>query len=586
MRLRTIDRWLRRLKPSEQAGVLGMAVAIGVLAGLGNVAYRKLLLLCHLAIFEQGTALLGVGPALPRSLLLPLLPMAGASLLIVLDYLIPGELRGKGFSTFLEIVHLRGAVLRARSILVKALGSALTIGSGGSAGVEGPIAQIGGAVGSLVGQRLKVSQERLQTLVACGVAAGIGGTFNAPIAGVFFAEEIVLLRSFGAANFTPLVISSGVGTLVARVLEGNEPAFRVPQYVLQSPWEMVLYAVLGLLIAVLAVHFIRSFHAIGDRFHHWRAPAGLKGVLGAGLTGAVGIALPQVLGNGYPHVEAALAGQVTGWILLALAFGKIYATGLTLGSGNSGGVFAPSLFIGAMIGGAFGSAAHAVFPKIAGPPGSYALVGMGGFLAAATHAPMTAIFLIFEMTNEYSAILPIMLTAVIGYSVSHQFQRESIETFELARRGVRLEQGREVDVLQSIPVAEVMTSSFEAIPESMPLREILRFIPTSRHVTFPVVDGNGKLSGILSLQDLREVVYEESLHDLVLARDLATRYVITAFPDETLKDALAKIGFRNIEHLPVVSRDETDRIVGVVSRHDIISAYNKALLARAGKGKA
>ncbi|MBI5014997.1 MAG: chloride channel protein [Deltaproteobacteria bacterium] len=559
-----------------------MAVAIGLLAGLGNVAYRALLDLCHLLIFDGGSALLGLGSSLFRSALLPLLPAAGALLLIPLEYVFPGEVRGQGFSRFLETVHLRGSLLRARSILIKAVSSAITIGSGGSAGVEGPVAQIGGALGSMVGQRLKVSQERLQTLVACGVAAGIGGTFNAPIAGVFFAEEIVLLGSFGAGNFTPLVISSGVGTLVARTLEGNRPAFRVPPYVLRSPWEMLLYAFLGLLIAFFAVHFIRSFHAIGDRFHEWKAPAGIKGIVGAGLTGVIGIGLPQVLGNGYPHVEAALAGTLTVGVLLALSLAKMYATGLTLGSGNAGGIFAPCLFIGAMIGGAFGVVAGALFPRIAAGPGAYALVGMGGFLAAATHAPMTAIFLIFEMTNEYSAILPIMTTAVIGYSVSRHFQAYSIETFELARRGIHLEQGREVDMLRSIQVREVMSPAFDAISEAMPLREVLRFIPTSRHTTFPVVDAQQRLAGILSLQDLREVVYEESLHDIVIAKDISTRDVVTAFPDETLRDALAKIGFRNIEHLPVVRRDEPTTVLGMVSRRDIVSAYNKALIARAG----
>lgn len=575
--------WLGRLRPSESGGFLAMALAIGLLAGLGNVVYRELLGLCHLLIFEWGGNLVGAASTFPRSLLLPLLPATGALLLIPLDLLFPGEVRGQGFSRFLETVHLKGAVLRGRSILLRAVSSAITIGSGGSAGVEGPVAQIGGAVGSLVGQRLKVGQERLQTLVACGVAAGIGGTFNAPIAGVFFAEEIVLLRSFGAANFTPLVISSGVGTLVARTLEGNRPAFRVPPYVLQSPWEMLLYAVLGLVIAFFAVHFIRSFHAIGDRFQEWGAPAGLKGVVGAGLAGVIGIALPQVLGNGYPHVETALAGGLSGLALLALALAKMYATGLTLGSGNAGGIFAPSLFIGAMIGGLFGTLVHILFPHSAAGPGAYALVGMGGFLAAATHAPMTAIFLIFEMTNEYSAILPIMTTAVIGYSVSRHFQPESLETFDLARRGIRLEEGREVDVLRGLRVADAMSSDVETIPEGMRLGQILDVVTSSRHASFPVVDAGGRLTGILSLQDLRAVLYEESLRDLVVARDIDTREVITVHPDESLRDALAKIGFRNIEHLPVMARDDPRRIVGMVSRRDIVSAYNKALLGRTGR---
>ncbi|GAB4262620.1 MAG: chloride channel protein [Deferrisomatales bacterium] len=580
-RLRSgLDTWIDRVRPSETTALLGMAVAVGVLAGLGNVAYRQLIHLVHRLVFETGWDLLGLAAGFPALLLLPLLPTAGAVLLIPLDLLFPGEVRGYGLPRFLEVVNLRGAVFRARTIVVKSLASAITIGSGGSAGTEGPIAQIGGALGSLVGQALRLGQDRLRTLVACGVAGGISGTFNAPIAGVFFAHEIVLLRSFEAASFTPIVISAGIGTLVTRTIEGNRPAFHVPHYALRSPWEVVFYLGLGVAVALVAVHFIKSFYALSDRFSAWKVPERLKPLAGAALTGAIGIALPQVLGDGYEHIELALAGELTGWVVLLLAFAKIYATGLTLGSGNAGGVFAPSLFIGAMLGGAYGTLVTYLFPELSAGPGAYALVGMGGFLAAATHAPMTAIFLIFEMTNEYSVILPIMFACVIGYTVSRYFQRESIDTLELARRGIHLEEGREIGVLESIRVGDIMNSQVEALPETMPLRQILQFIPASRHVTFPVVDSGGRLAGILSLQDFREVAYEEGLEDLIVAGELCTREVITVFPDESLHEALGKLGYRNIEHLPVVSREDPGRILGMLSRRDIVAAYNKALIDR------
>ncbi len=575
-----LEAWLQNLRPSEHTAVFGMAVAVGVLAGLGNVLFRGLIELFHALVFEAGWRALGLEAGLPVLLLLPLLPMAGACLLAPLDYLFPGEVMGYGLPRFLENVNLRGAIFRARTLAIKSVASAITIGTGGSAGMEGPIAQIGGALGSLVGQGLRVGSERLRTLVACGVAGGVAGTFNAPIAGVFFAHEIVLLRSFEASSFTPVVISAGIGTLVTRGIEGNRPAFHVPEYALRSYWEVPLYLFLGVLVAVAAVHFIRSFYAIGDRFNAVRLPRRLKPVLGAAMTGALGIALPQVLGNGYEHVERALAGNLTGWLVLFLAVAKIYATGFTLGSGNAGGVFAPSLFVGAMLGSAYGSLVTFLFPEVSAGPGAYALVGMGGFLAAATHAPMTAIFLIFEMTGSYSVILPIMFACVIGYTASRYLQRDSIDTLELARRGIHLEEGREVSVLQSIPVGDIMNREVETIPESMPLRQILQFIPRSRHVTFPVVDAGGRLAGILSLQDFREIAYEEGLEDLIVAGELSTPDVVTVFPDESLRDALARIGFRNIEHLPVVSREDPGRVLGMLSRRDVVSAYNKALIDR------
>lgn len=580
-----LNRWIDRIRPSEHTATLYMAVAVGLLAGAGNIAYRRLIHLVHRVVFETGWHVLGIDYGFPFLLLLPLLPTVGAALLVPLDMLFPGEVRGYGLPRFLETVNLKGAVFRARTLVVKSLASAITIGTGGSAGTEGPIAQIGGTLGSLVGQVLRVGQERLRTLVACGVAGGISGTFNAPIAGVFFAHEIVLLRNFDATSFTPIVISSGLGALVTRTFEGNRPAFEVPRhYVLRSPWEVVFYCVLGVLVALAAVAFIRSFYDLTDRFARWKAPERLKPLAGAVLTGVIGIALPQVLGDGYEHIEAALAGQIGGGLLLALAGAKILATGLTLGSGNAGGVFAPSLFIGAMLGGAYGSLVRAWFPSLAAGPGAYALVGMGGFLAAATHAPMTAIFLIFEMTGEYSVILPIMFCCVIGYTVCRYFQRESIDTLELARRGIHLEEGREVGLLESIRAEDVMNPEVEAIHEATPLRQLLRVIPSSRHVTFPVVDDEGRLTGILSLQDLREVAYEEGLEDLIVAKELATPRVITIFPDETLRDALAKIGYRNIEHLPVVRRDDPRKVVGMLSRRDILAAYNKALIDRTFRG--
>lgn len=582
-----LNRWIDRIRPSEHTATLYMAVAVGLLAGAGNVVYRYLIHLVHQGVFETGWQVLGLDYGFPLLLLLPLLPTAGAALLIPLDMLFPGEVRGYGLPRFLETVNLKGAVFRARTLVVKSLASAITIGTGGSAGTEGPIAQIGGTLGSLVGQVLRVGQERMRTLVACGVAGGISGTFNAPIAGVFFAHEIVLLRNFDATSFTPIVISSGLGALVTRMIEGNRPAFEVPRhYVLRSPWEIVFYCLLGVVVALAAVAFIRSFYDLTDRFARWKAPDRLKPLVGAALTGVIGIALPQVLGDGYEHIEQALAGQIGGWLLLGLALAKILATGLTLGSGNAGGVFAPSLFIGAALGGAFGSLVHALFPNLAAGPGAYALVGMGGFLAAATHAPMTAMFLIFEMTGEYSVILPIMFACVIGYTVCRYFERESIDTLELARRGIHLEEGREVGLLESIRAGDIMNPDVEVIHEGTPLRRLLAVIPSSRHVTFPLVDSNDRLTGILSLQDLREVAYEEGLEDLIVAKELGTPDVITIFPDENLRHALAKIGYRNIEHLPVVSREDPRKVIGMLSRRDILAAYNKALIDRSFRGDA
>jgi CIC family chloride channel protein len=575
-----INSHLDNLKPDENKAILVIAVVIGVLAGFGNILYRQLIHLVHSTVFTTGESLLKLDSGWPYLLLLPLIPVVGAILLALMDVIFPGQVHGYGLPRFLEIVNLRGAIFKKRTVLVKALASAITIGTGGSAGTEGPIAQIGGAIGSIVGQTLRMGKDRLRTLVACGVAAGIAGTFNAPLAGVFFAHEIVLLGSFSAANLTPVVISAGVGTLVTRFFEGNRPAFHVPEYALGSHWEIPLYLLLGVIVAFVGVLFIRSFYYLSDRFSGWGASTRVKPLLGAFLAGSVGIFYPEVLGDGYEHIEMVISGELVGAALVMLALAKILATGLTLGSGNAGGVFAPSLFVGAMLGGAYGTIVAALFPSLSITPGTYALAGMGGLLAAATHAPLTAVFLIFEMTGGYSIILPIMFVCIVGYSVSRYFQKDSIDTLELTRRGIHLEQGHEVSVLQSILAKDIMSREVETFPETMPLREVLRLIPGSRHVTFPLVNAQGLMTGILSLQDFREIAFEEGLHDIIVAKELATEKVITVFPDENLQDALDRIGFRNIEHLPVVSREEPAKAIGMLSRRDIISAYNKALLHR------
>jgi CIC family chloride channel protein len=273
----------------------------------------------------------------------------------------------------------------------------------------------------------------------------------------------------------------------------------------------------------------------------------------------------------------ALMGNMAFTMMLGLIFLKILATSLTLGSGGSGGVFAPSLYIGAMLGGTFGSIVHHFFPTVTATKGAYALVGMGATVAAAAHAPLTNILILFELTGDYHIILPIMVSCIMSTLVIRGLSPHSIYSIRLHQKGITIEAGKEVNILQGIRVSDAMTTEVEVIPENMRFQEILTHITQSRYSNFPVVNSKGKLSGILSFQDIRQHVFDPDLEHLIVAKDLATLAVSTVTPSDNLKDALAKLAYRSIEQLPVVDARDPEKLLGILTRHDIISTYNKAI---------
>ncbi len=582
---RQIRRWthqfLSHFKISESTFLIVLAVIIGMLGGLGNYLFRQAIELIHWAVFEQSLDLFDISLdewSAKRALVL-FIPAIGGLLVIPLWIFFAKDLKG-GFATFLVRVNLQGAKLPFRPLLTKGLASAITLGTGGSAGQEGPIAVIGGTIGSQFGKMFKMSGDRIKVLVACGAAAGVAATFNAPLAGVFFATEIVLLSSFEVASFTSIVIASGMATVVSRALLGNVSEVVTPPYTMDSLWEIGLYVLLGILIGCLAAGFIHLHIKIKDIIESVKLPRLSKPVIGGLMVGAIGVGLPQVFGNGYDFVGSVLSGQHTWYLLAILVVAKMVATSITLGSGMPGGLFAPCLFLGAVAGGAYGEILALLFPAAHISSGAYALVGMGAFLAAATNAPMTAIFLLFEITDSYQVIIPIMLACVIGTAIARRLKNDSLETAELSRLGIDLEAGKERNIMKNLLVGEVMSRRVETVPESMTLGHFAEFIQQTHHTNFPLVDELGELTGIISVQDFMGVVFEKELMDLVVIKELATKDVITVHPEEDLDTAMRKIGYRNIEQLPVVDCESHRHLYGIISRRDMVSAYNRALMTR------
>ena len=569
---------LKQIRANEHTIMAVLAVIVGIAGGFGAVAFRYLISFFQTLGYGGKNDLLELVVTLPWYIRF-LVPVIGGLIVGPVVYFFAREAKGHGVPEVMEAIALKGGVIRKRVVVVKTLASAICIGSGGSVGREGPIVQIGSAVGSTLGQFMKVSGDRMRILVGCGAAAGIAATFNAPIAGSMFALEIVL-GDFGLATFSPIVISSVVATAVSRAYLGDNPAFIVPVYELVSGWELPMYLVLGLFCALVGVTFTKSLYRIEDLFDDIKFPEYLKGIIGGMLLGAAALVFPQILGVGYGAIDMALMQKMAWWLLLVLVGLKILATSITIGSGGSGGIFAPSLFLGAMAGGFFGAVVHQLFPDITATPGAYSIVGMGAVVAATTHGPLSAILILFEMTSDYKIILPLMLSCIIAAIASGQLLRDSIYTLKLARRGIDIKEGKEVNVLKSMFVKDVMNPKVETIAEALPLSQIAEVISKSKFNSFPVLNAQNQLTGILSFNDYSEAIFDEHLKDLVVAKDLATSDLVTVSLEDNLYTALEKISAKDFAVLPVVSAQDHNKLEGVISRRDIIGAYNKAVLKK------
>jgi CIC family chloride channel protein len=508
-----------------------------------------------------------------------LIPALGGLIVGPLVYFLVREAKGPGIPEVMEAVALRGGTIRRRVIGLKTLASAISIGSGGSVGREGPIAQIGSAVASWLGQLLKVPPRRLRTMVGCGAAAGIAATFNAPIAGALFAVEIII-GDFAVAQFSPIVISSVVATVVSRLFLGNQPAFQVPGYDLVKPLELIAYAGVGVAAGIVALAFIRSVALTEDLFDAIPIPDYLKAGLGGLLVGVIGISLPEVFGVGYETINKLLTGHLPLTVLGMLLVAKLAATSITIGSGGSGGIFAPSLFLGAAMGGLLGAFIHQAFPDATGTSGAYALVAMGALVAASTHAPITAIIMIFEMTQTIEIIPPLMTACVISTLFFNDTATTEIYTQKLRRRGVDLAKDEDPNVLKSLWVRDIVDRDPEVIPASASFGAVMELIVDSNHSEFFVENDAGDFIGAIYLRQVRRLMQEqEALRAIVVAGDMVEDRVCVTEDDDL--DAVMRIFSRGeAAEVAVVDPENPRRLVGSVHQRDVIHAYNQEALRR------
>ena len=568
--------WFNGLHLDENTILLAFAVAIGIAGALGVVAFYRLIDLAYYVLYLLPALYLTQWGIIAYR---PLLTGAG----LWISWMImqgPGRrYDGMNIPDVRRAVAREGGRIPAQPALARTAASAVTLGAGGAAGSEGPVAVLGAAMASFLGRALRFDPDRTKILVAAGAAAGISAAFNAPLAGAFFALEEIL-GSLAVGAFPPVVVASVVAAVVSHSFLGNHPAFPIPmEYGFALKREVfVFYPFLGVVAGAVAALFVRVYFGTETVVRRLRIPAPLLPWIGGSLVGAlVLLSKGRLVGHGHLAVHLEVFGRMSAISLSLLALGSIVATSITLNTGGSGGLFTPSLFVGAATGGAFGVLLTNLFPTLGLRPEAYALVGMGAVTAAAAAAPITGILLVFEMTKDYAIVLPLMLTTVIANLVARRIEPDSLYSGWLRRRGERLEHGADRDVLAGLTVSDAFDPAPQVVSEDASLDLLLAHLGRGAYTDLPVVDADRRLVGIITLADLGRLAGEQrDLTSALVALDVATP-AETVTPRDSLLTAIRKMGVRGAPSIPVVD-PRSGALLGLVSRAHILALYERTVV--------
>ena len=571
-------RALRLLQVNDYTFIFIVAAFVGIAAGFLGAAARFWFVISFNWVWNDlYPRLISALPGLPEIVIAVLIPVTGGLLLGPLTRKYPDATRGHhGIPNVMEKIAFASGEIPPSTIALRTLATTVTIASGGSAGRESPVVQIGAAAGSLVAQWLRLSPNRIQMLLACGASAGLAAAFDTPLTGVMFAVEL-FLGEWTMTSMGPLVVSAIFGVSTARMSFPSLEVIKVPVYQIHSVQEILIYLLVGVVCGVFSWIFVKTLNAVEDAFEHSRIPPHFHMVIGAFGAGILGYFYHQVRGSQYEPITMAMEAKVllaTGAILFVA---KFVATVLTLGSGCSGGELAPALFIGAMLGTSLGWAIQVFWPGRFASPGVYALVGMVAFTGAMMHAPITLVLMAVEMTKSYQAVIPMLTAVMTATLIARMLDRDSIYTAVLRKHGILFYLGRDETILREIRVEQIMHRDVPTIPRTMPFVRIVDEVMRHRGMYFPVVDEQRRLIGIISLDDLKAYLKHEELAGLVVAQDIANESMLILSPRETLFDALSKMNRSEMDELPVV---EQGRLVGMVSRRDIMKAYHRAVIER------
>ncbi len=591
--IRLTDLWGRITRSASfaRAGKWSLYfVLIGLIAGMGSVVFQYL---CDLGghFFLDGIAgyrpPMGGGESslLPpfdtpfRRWLLLLLPTAGGIVSGWLVYTFAPEAEGHGTDAAIDAYHQHGGYMRARVPFIKTLASAITLTTGGSGGREGPIAQIGAGFGSFLATRFKLSDRDRRIMLAAGIGAGVGSIFRAPLAGALFASEVLYSDTdFESEVIIPAGISSVVAYCLFSLFFGWGSLFHSPEFRFENPLELGPYIVLALILVGLSYFYVKTFYGVTGIFRSLKIPNHIKPAIGGLLTGMIGFFLPSTLAFGYGYAQQAIFNELAIPVLLALALGKILTTSFTIGSGGSGGVFGPSIVIGGAMGGVVGQLFHQFMPGLVTSPGAFVVVGMAGFFAAASHAPISTIIFVSEMTNSYELLLPSLFVSSICYMAARKW---GIYRRQVKNRVASPAHAGEfmVDILQMIRVQDLMhlVRKAQPIPQDMPFSEFKKYFSQTKQLYFPVMDEDNRMVGIFSSTDVRGVLFAPDIEHLVVMKDIATTDVWSTTASEDLHAVLQKMTAKNIDSLPVVAEDDAHILLGMLNRRDLIAFYNRQI---------
>lgn len=579
--MRIFVRRLRVLFADNENALFFTAVClVGLLGGLAGAGFRWLFDLAVNGFWGQAGDIISAATDAPLWLrvVVPVLGGALAAALAGLFALRRGD--AGGFPEILEVISLGGHTIRLGRSLERASASLMTLASGGAVGREGPMGQIAAALGSRVGRSFHFSEERVRILVAAGIAAGFAAAYNTPIAGALFVMEVII-GSFNMAFFGPAIVAAAISTIVTRFFAGPGPIYAPgADYAMVSAIEIVPYLALGFLAGLASVLFQVTMERMYALWNRFELPTVVRTPLGGLVVGLLALASPYVLGNGYEGINLVLAGGVALGLMSLLFFLKLLATTATLASGGSGGVFTATMFLGAMLGGVFGVGLHQAVPGETATAGAYALAGMGGVIAGTTHAPLLAILMVFELTQNYGIVLPLMLTSVMAYWTARTIRRTSIYTEELRQRGMRWEGTAQERLMRSLVVRDIMLTDVPLYPAELPFERIVEVFQDSRALQIYIGDGEGRLLGIVELHAMKRVLGEGGGYGpLVIAADLVTEIPVVT-PDDSLVEVNEKLWFRDLGQLPVVDDPEERHFQGIVTRRDVLGAFDREILRR------
>ncbi len=569
---------VRQFVRNEQVILSALAVVIGGASGFAAVGFRHFIDLVQGLFYGfQGEKITEGFAHLPWWQIL-LVPVVGGGLVgLFIHYFLPDG-KPQGVPHVIEATALKGGRMSLKTGLRAAIASAFSIGVGASVGREGPVVHLGASIGAWLSKRLHLGYSLFRTLLGCGVAAAIATSFNAPIAGVFFALEVVV-GHYALSAFAPIVIASVVGTIISRIYYGDFPAFILPNAMsLSSFWEFPAFALLGIISALAAIAFMWAVIFTEDSFQKLKVPYWVKPMIGGLALGVMALVFPQVIGVGYEATDAALSELYPLWLLLALIVVKTLATAISLGSGFSGGVFSPSLFIGAMVGGAYGVIASSIFPELSSGTGAYTVIGMGAVAGAVLGAPISTILMIFELTNDYALTIAVMIATSLSTVITQQVHGKSFFMWQLERRGVEIRGGREASLMRTMKIGDMVIRNVATIAPDAALALVRCEIRKTKLGQLFVVDENRRFKGSISYMELADGLdLQEERGEEITAIEIARTKAVQLDEDANIEQALQAHGASGEVYIPVVNNSEDCVLIGVIHEHDVALAYKKAM---------